>query len=106
MFEACELDLLIRGNDQIDLEGLKKKCKYVGMKKKKNKMVEWFWEFAFGLEVTGQKKLLKFITGSDRIKSTGEVLELALNKNLTGEHLPTANTCINRMNLPEYENAD
>lgn len=63
--------------------------------------VRWFWEALEGAEVKDQRRLLAFITGSDRIPAMGAA-SLVMKVVCAGEdcgRFPTARTCFNTLML-------
>lgn len=86
LFRPEEIELLVRGSDEgLDVEALRAVAIYDGWgagnsnnQKLSNADIEatepvigWFWEFFAGMEIPEQRKLLTFVTGSDRIPATG-----------------------------------
>ncbi|GAB1313321.1 Putative E3 ubiquitin-protein ligase [Madurella fahalii] len=67
--------------------------------------VKWFWEAFEGAEVKDQRRLLAFITGSDRIPAMGAA-SLVVRVVCAGEdcgRFPTARTCFNTLMLYRCE---
>ncbi|GMM37615.1 putative E3 ubiquitin-protein ligase [Saccharomycopsis crataegensis] len=111
-----EVELILCGSDEanskFDLVSLKSVTKYNGFADisaaDKTAIVKWFWEFFEGLSIAGQKKLMLFITGSDRIPATGIVsMNFKITKlgSDTGR-LPVAHTCFNELCIYEYSSKD
>lgn len=113
LFLPEEIQLLLCGNDQakIDIDVLKSVTQYGGWKTKEeaaeSQVVKWFWNHLQSLSRTDQKRVLIFITGSDRIPATGiENLTLRivrLNNGRDSDRLPVAHTCFNELAIYEYE---
>mmetsp|Transcript_123643 Transcript_123643/g.213951 ORF Transcript_123643/g.213951 Transcript_123643/m.213951 type:complete len:80 (-) Transcript_123643:51-290(-) len=55
-----------------------------------------------------KRKLLLFCTGSDRVPIDGlKALSFVVSYiAMDLDHLPTANTCVNQLNLPEYNSKE
>ncbi|RMD44638.1 hypothetical protein DV735_g589, partial [Chaetothyriales sp. CBS 134920] len=77
LFRPEEIELLVRGSDEfLDVTSLRAVATYEGWPKEKGPperqaQVVWFWEFFQRLSPADQRKLLSFITGSDRIPAMG-----------------------------------
>ncbi|RMZ76994.1 hypothetical protein DV738_g4609, partial [Chaetothyriales sp. CBS 135597] len=77
LFRPEEIELLVRGSDEfLDITSLRAVAIYEGWPKEKGPperqpQVVWFWEFFQRLSPADQRKLLSFITGSDRIPAMG-----------------------------------
>lgn len=65
----------------------------------------WFWEIIESFSLDHKKKLLTFVTASDRIPLNGlKSLTFVIQRNgPDSDRLPTALTCFGRLLLPEYE---
>lgn len=114
LFQAEEIELLIRGSDEpLDVPSLKAVAVYDnwgrGERKVENPaeqihLIQWFWEIFEQAEPKDQRKLLGFITGSDRIPAMGAaslVIKIAFaGKNYN--RFPIARTCFNLLLLYKY----
>lgn len=112
LFSPQEIELLLCGSDEsnrkYDLASLKTVTKYTGFLEsspESSPLVRWFWEFFEELSVLQQRKLMIFITGSDRVPATGIV---SMNFKVThlgkkSNRLPIAHTCFNEICLYGYE---
>ncbi|KAK3989865.1 putative E3 ubiquitin-protein ligase [Cladorrhinum sp. PSN332] len=117
LFRPEEIELLVRGDgggdggQGIDVEGLRAVAEYEGFgigvrggKEEDETTKEWFWEIIGGASPQYQRKLLGFITGSDRIPAMGAA-SLVIKVSLLGEdcgRYPTARTCFNTLSLWRY----
>ncbi|KAK6369355.1 putative E3 ubiquitin-protein ligase [Exophiala oligosperma] len=124
LFRPEEIELLIRGSDEpLDIASLRAVATYEGWPKNegppdKQPQVIWFWDF-FGRATPGdQRKILTFITGSDRIPAMGatnliiRIQLLRLKDEVDGlgrgpprksiERFPIARTCFNTLSLYRY----
>ncbi|EED16780.1 ubiquitin-protein ligase (Hul4), putative [Talaromyces stipitatus ATCC 10500] len=66
--------------------------------------ISWFWDFLARSTPTNQRKLLSFVTGSDRIPATGAA-SLSIRISCLGEdssRYPIAHTCFNKLGLFRY----
>ncbi|RMZ79347.1 hypothetical protein DV737_g3465, partial [Chaetothyriales sp. CBS 132003] len=77
LFRPEEIELLVRGSEELlDIASLRAVATYEGWPKDKGPpeqqpQVIWFWDFFQRLSPADQRKLLSFITGSDRIPAMG-----------------------------------
>lgn len=112
LFQPEEIQLLLCGSEQsqFDVDVLKSVTSYVGWGKTENALecaaVKWFWEYLAGLLFSQQKKVLLFITGSDRVPATGiqnMTLKISrLDGGSDSDRLPVAHTCFNELAIYEY----
>ncbi|KAF2227554.1 hypothetical protein BDZ85DRAFT_4794 [Elsinoe ampelina] len=128
LFRAEEIELLIRGSEEerIDVDALRAVAVYENFRRpdrpeeviKTNvdeqvPVVRWFWEYFSEAEPRDQRKLLQFITSSDRVPATGAaglVLRIAMGGDGTGregrERYPVARTCFNLVQLWGWESKE
>lgn len=116
LFRPEEIELLIRGSDEpLDIHSLRAVAVYEGWPQgrapEQEPQAQWFWEAFESAEPAKQRKLLAFITGSDRIPAMGatnlvikiQLLEPAKRSGITDtERFPTARTCFNTLVLYPY----
>ncbi|KAI1101921.1 hypothetical protein F4804DRAFT_283440 [Jackrogersella minutella] len=106
LFRPEEIELLIRGSDEpLDITSLRGVAVYTGWPKHVNPgrepTVQWFWDTFERASPADQRRLLSFITGSDRIPAMGAT-SLVIRINLLGEdegRFPSARTCFNVLSL-------
>ncbi|KAK4241099.1 hypothetical protein C8A03DRAFT_41495 [Achaetomium macrosporum] len=108
LFRPEEIELLVRGagSDQpLDVASLKAVAQYdnwrVPNPAEDEPTVRWFWETLEAAEPPDQRRLLAFITGSDRIPAMGAA-SLGIRVSCLGEdcgRFPTARTCFNSLGL-------
>jgi ubiquitin-protein ligase E3 A len=106
LFQPEELELLIRGSEELDFEELEAVTRYDDGFEEDSATIRFFWEVVHEMKLPDQKKLLEFCTGSDRvpIKGLGS-MSFTISKNGTDPtKLPTSHTCFNHLLLPVYEN--
>ncbi|KAH8678014.1 hypothetical protein BX600DRAFT_451257 [Xylariales sp. PMI_506] len=112
LFGAEEIELLVRGSDEpLDITSLRAVAKYGQWGNDKSELepasepvIDWFWETFTLATPKDQRKLLSFITGSDRIPAMGAA-SLVIKITCLGEdegRYPTARTCFNVLNLYRY----
>ncbi|CAE7869567.1 Herc4, partial [Symbiodinium sp. KB8] len=102
---AHDLELLICGLPYLgDFKDLELSCKYANGFHPDHPVAKMFWRVVHGMSEIWQRKLLLFCTGCDRVPILGlRALNFVLSRSAVDlDHLPTANTCINQLNLPEY----
>lgn len=116
LFLPEEIQLLLCGSEEskFDVDVLKSVTNYSGWSSKEDAvnspLVQWFWEYVSALTFKQQKKVLLFITGSDRVPATGiQNLSLRisrLNNGKDSDRLPVAHTCFNELSIYEYSSRE
>ncbi|EDO16057.1 hypothetical protein Kpol_1067p30 [Vanderwaltozyma polyspora DSM 70294] len=120
LFNSEELERLACGDneqDSIDIMMLRSVTKYIGGYNDQSQVISWFWEILQGWDHKLQKKMLQFVTGSDRIPATGistlpfKIARVGPNlhhveNGLLEEPLPTAHTCFNEICLWDYKSKE
>ncbi|KAI5307610.1 putative E3 ubiquitin-protein ligase, partial [Ascosphaera atra] len=107
LFRPEEIELLVRGSDEpLDIPSLRSVAGYEGFGQSADSepLVEWFWDFFTQSSPKDQRKILSFVTGSDRIPATGAanlVMKIALLGD-EAERYPVAHTCYNMVGLYRY----
>ncbi|TWU78673.1 putative E3 ubiquitin-protein ligase [Metarhizium rileyi] len=109
LFRPEEIELLIRGSDEaLDIATLRAVAEYDNWKSPRPDgscpVVGWFWDTFQEATPANQRKLLLFITGSDRIPATGAAM-LPIKISCLGEDIgryPIARTCFNMISLWQY----
>lgn len=108
LFRPEEIELLVRGSDEpLDVASLRAVATYENWSTphpEAEPVVRWFWELFENASTRDQRKLLSFITGSDRIPAMGAtnlIIRLAC---LGGDspRYPIARTCFNILGLYRY----
>ncbi|KAJ8747983.1 hypothetical protein K2173_013121 [Erythroxylum novogranatense] len=110
IFNDKELELLISGLPDIDLDDLRANTEYSGYSAA-SPVVQWFWEVVQGLSKEDKARLLQFVTGTSKVPLEG----FSALQGISGsqkfqihkaygspDHLPSAHTCFNQLDLPEY----
>lgn len=111
LFRPEEIELLVRGSDEpLDIASLRAVATYEqwGPNPDTEKQVVWFWDFFNGTSPKDQRKLLSFITGSDRIPAMGAT-NLIIRIVCIGEdceRFPSARTCFNMLALYRYRSRE
>ena len=109
LFRPEEIELLIRGSDEsLDVPTLQSVAVYdnwgSGFDPNKEPVIVWFWNAFINASPKDQRKLLSFITASDRIPAMGAA-SLTIKIVCHGVHqdrFPTARTCFNMIALYKY----
>lgn len=116
VFDANELELILCGLPNIDMEDWKANTQYSGMfstKGRGSEVVEWFWEIVtdeFDAEM--KARLLQFVTGTSGVPARGFSVLQGIDGNIkkftihgtdaVASPYPRAHTCFNRIDLPCY----
>ena len=126
LFRAEEIELLVRGSDeQLDVDSLRAVAVYENWRHfqpphstvpdpaESVPVIQWFWELFASASPDKQRKLLTFITGSDRIPAVGAtslVLRIVAGGDGWGgggeeerQRFPVARTCFNMLVLWRYD---
>lgn len=112
LLTSSEIRKLITGDsdDNFDIEILRSVTKYSNCHNE-DTIVVWFWEYFGNLATRQRRKLLRFITGTDRIPATGLAnMQFKISKlidtctgNGFSERLPISHTCFNEICLWKYK---
>jgi hypothetical protein len=119
IFDFQELELLMCGLPEIDMEDWKQNTEYSGEYDDtgaSNPACEWFWEVVEEFDQEMRARLLQFVTGTSGVPSRGfgvlqgndgNVRLFTIHGISVGVCLyPRAHTCFNRIDLPTYESKD
>ncbi|KAJ2577019.1 hypothetical protein GGH19_001662, partial [Coemansia sp. RSA 1807] len=109
VFDERELELLIGGLAEIDIEDWKKHTDYRGYTES-DQVVQWFWKFVAEMDSEHQTRLMQFTTGTSRIPVNGfkdlqgsdGPRRFTVEKSGDIVALPKSHTCFNRIDLPPY----
>jgi E3 ubiquitin-protein ligase HUWE1 len=114
IFNEHELELLISGLPDIDVEDLRANTEYVGYTTE-SPVIQWFWNVVTNMSREEKANLIQFVTGTSKVPLDGfKVLQgmSGLQKfqihRIRGktERLPSAHTCFNQLDLPEYDSIE
>jgi E3 ubiquitin-protein ligase HUWE1 len=116
IFTPRELELMISGLPDIDVDDLKKNTEYTGWRPV-DKEIEWFWKVMYELSRDEKAKFLQFVTGSSKVPLAGfselqgmrGTKKFTINKDSSGGSkgaLMSAHTCFNTLDLPVYQSED
>ncbi|SCU87697.1 LAMI_0D07118g1_1 [Lachancea mirantina] len=109
VFDERELELLIGGIAEIDVEDWKKHTDYRGYQES-DETVKWFWKIISEWDNEQKARLLQFTTGTSRIPVNGfkdlqgsdGPRRFTIEKAGEVQQLPKSHTCFNRVDLPPY----
>ena len=110
IFDSKELELLISGLPEIDIADLRNNTEYHNYTKD-TPVIKWLWEVMQEFSQEERAEFLQFVTGSSKVPLEGfkalpgmsGVQKFQIHKSFTGpDRLPTAHTCMNQLDLPEY----
>mmetsp|Transcript_6730 Transcript_6730/g.6637 ORF Transcript_6730/g.6637 Transcript_6730/m.6637 type:complete len:782 (+) Transcript_6730:229-2574(+) len=111
VFDERELELLIGGLAEIDIEDWKKHTDYRGYQES-DQVIQWFWRCIKEWDSEQKARLLQFTTGTSRIPVNGfkdlqgsdGPRRFTIEKAGESNQLPKSHTCFNRVDLPPYTN--
>ncbi|KAK6457348.1 uncharacterized protein RJT20DRAFT_39621 [Scheffersomyces xylosifermentans] len=109
VFDERELELLIGGLAEIDVEDWKKHTDYRGYQES-DQVIQWFWKCIKEWDSEQKARLLQFTTGTSRIPVNGfkdlqgsdGPRRFTIEKAGESNQLPKSHTCFNRVDLPPY----
>uniref|UniRef100_A0A5K3F3P8 HECT-type E3 ubiquitin transferase n=1 Tax=Mesocestoides corti TaxID=53468 RepID=A0A5K3F3P8_MESCO len=112
IFNEQELELLISGLPSIDIDDLRANTTY-SKYQPTSPQVEWFWQALESFDQEDRARFLQFLTGTSRVPLGGfanlegmhgptkfQISRAAVSST---NHLPSAHTCFNTLELPPYE---
>ncbi|KAK3295014.1 uncharacterized protein B0H64DRAFT_200300 [Chaetomium fimeti] len=113
VFDERELELLIGGIAEIDVDDWKKHTDYRGYTES-DEVIQFFWQTVRSWDGEQKSRLLQFTTGTSRIPVNGfkdlqgsdGPRRFTIEKAGEVNNLPKAHTCFNRLDLPPYKNLD
>ncbi|XVF33865.1 hypothetical protein REPUB_Repub18cG0008600 [Reevesia pubescens] len=114
IFNDKELELLISGLPEIELDDLNANTEYTGYTAA-SPVIQWFWEVVKAFNKEDMARLLQFVTGTSKVPLEGfKALQgisgpqrFQIHKAYGApERLPSAHTCFNQLDLPEYSSKE
>ncbi|KAK9830284.1 hypothetical protein WJX72_010812 [[Myrmecia] bisecta] len=111
IFNDHELELLISGLPEIDVDDLRRNTEYTGFSAA-TPVIQWFWDIVRDLDKEDLALLVQFVTGTSKVPLEGfKALQgisgpqkFQIHKAYgPGDRLPSAHTCFNQLDLIEYE---
>ncbi|KAK2737266.1 hypothetical protein FQN55_001192 [Onygenales sp. PD_40] len=111
VFDERELELLIGGIADIDVDDWKKHTDYRGYQEQ-DEVIQNFWKVIRTWDAEQKSRLLQFATGTSRIPVNGfkdlqgsdGPRRFTIEKSGEPTALPKSHTCFNRLDLPPYKN--
>ncbi|XP_064192489.1 E3 ubiquitin-protein ligase NEDD4-like isoform X1 [Anguilla rostrata] len=111
IFDENELELLMCGLGDVDVNDWRENTKYKNGYLANQPVIQWFWKTVLLMDAEKRIRLLQFVTGTSRVPMNG-FAELygsngpqlfTIEQWGTPDKLPRAHTCFNRLDLPPYE---
>ncbi|MFT7797183.1 hypothetical protein Z043-115971 [Arapaima gigas] len=111
IFDENELELLMCGLGDVDVNDWRENTKYKNGYCANNPVIQWFWKTVLLMDAEKRIRFLQFVTGTSRVPMNG-FAELygsngpqlfTIEQWGTPDKLPRAHTCFNRLDLPPYE---
>ncbi|KAF2117563.1 hypothetical protein BDV96DRAFT_395510 [Lophiotrema nucula] len=110
VFDERELELLIGGIADIDVDDWKKHTDYRGYTEN-DEVIQFFWKCIRSWDAEQKSRLLQFATGTSRIPVNGfkdlqgsdGPRRFTIEKAGEPNQLPKSHTCFNRLDLPPYK---
>ncbi|XP_011497483.1 PREDICTED: E3 ubiquitin-protein ligase HECW2 [Ceratosolen solmsi marchali] len=110
VFDARELELVIAGAAEIDLNDWRAHTEYRSGYHDAHPVIEWFWGSISRFTNEQRLRLLQFVTGTSSIPYEGFAAlrgstgprKFCIEKWGRPNSLPRAHTCFNRLDLPPY----
>ncbi|KAG9291851.1 hypothetical protein G9A89_012136 [Geosiphon pyriformis] len=112
IFNEQELELLISGMPDIDIDDWKNNTEYQNYTSS-SPQIQWFWRAVRSFDQEERAKLLQFVTGTSKVPLEGfsalqgvhGVQKFQIHKDFASpDRLPSAHTCFNQLDIPEYDN--
>lgn len=109
-FDARELELVIAGTVEIDINDWRKNTEYRSGYYNQHLVIQWFWAAIEKFDNERRLRLLQFVTGTSSIPYEGFAAlrgsngprKFCIEKWGRVSSLPRAHTCFNRLDLPPY----
>ncbi|KAK1832134.1 E3 ubiquitin protein ligase [Podospora conica] len=114
IFNEQELELLISGLPDIDVDDWKSNTEYHNYTAA-SQQIQWFWRAVRSFDKEERAKLLQFVTGTSKVPLNGfkelegmnGVSRFNIHRDFGHkDRLPSSHTCFNQLDLPEYESYD
>ncbi|GFY42597.1 e3 ubiquitin-protein ligase HUWE1 [Trichonephila inaurata madagascariensis] len=114
IFNEQELELLISGVPNIDIDDLKANTEYHKYQPT-SLQIQWFWRALRSFDQADRANFLQFVTGTSKVPLQGFAALEGMNgtqkfqihrDDRSTDRLPSAHTCFNQLDLPAYETYD
>jgi len=105
---SLELQTILCGEREIDLEAVKAEVQYKGGYTENSDQIKWFWQAVLEMTPDQQRRLLQFCTGSDSLPIKGFNPPLTITRSYMASlrDLPTSHACFNQLAIPEYKDPE
>mmetsp|Transcript_28210 Transcript_28210/g.66788 ORF Transcript_28210/g.66788 Transcript_28210/m.66788 type:complete len:495 (-) Transcript_28210:74-1558(-) len=109
-FSEQEVELVLCGLPEIDMDDWKAHCEYRAGYSADHEVVLWFWELLDAWDQEMRARLLQFVTGTSKVPTGGfgglygatGPKKFQIIRVINTQRLPQANTCFNELLLPPY----
>ncbi|KAL2069470.1 hypothetical protein VTL71DRAFT_14149 [Oculimacula yallundae] len=107
LFSPETLQSVIEGIQEIDIGDMRRATRYIGWDSS-HRSIKDFWSIVKRYDLSQKRKLLEFVTASDRVPVGGmRNLQFTLQRNGVDDgHLPSSYTCYGILLLPEYSSKE
>ena len=115
IFNYRELELVLSGLPTIDIKDWKNNTEYENYNEE-SPVIKYFWEIIENFDNDERAEFLQFVTGCSKVplegfsalQGIGGINKFKISKvfDKNFERLPTAHTCTNQLDLPEYPNKE
>ncbi|CAK7911902.1 E3 ubiquitin-protein ligase Tom1p [[Candida] anglica] len=114
IFDEQELELLISGLPDIDVNDWKNNSTYMNYSPS-SPQIQWFWRAVKSFDTEERAKLLQFATGTSKVPLNGfkelsganGTCKFSIHRDYGAtDRLPSSHTCFNQIDLPAYETYD
>ncbi|KAF2706415.1 ubiquitin-protein ligase E3A [Pleomassaria siparia CBS 279.74] len=108
LFDPISLKALVEGSQVISITALKPAVRYEEGYKARHPTIIDFWSIVEDYGQEDRRKLLEFVTASERVPVTGfESMNFVIVRNGgDSEMLPTSSTCFGKLMLPQYKDKE
>ena len=112
LFNESELELLMSGLPEIDIDDLRNNTEYHGGYTAASPQIQWFWRAVRTFSQEQRAKLIQFVTGTSKVPPEGfaglvginGIQKFQIHRDFrSSNRLPSAHTCFNQLDLPAYE---
>lgn len=110
IFDEQELELLISGLPDIDIEDWRGNTEYQNYSPS-SPQIKWFWRAVRSFDSEERAKLLQFVTGTSKVPLNGfkelvgmhGISKFSIHRDFgSQDRLPSSHTCFNQLDLPVY----
>ncbi|KAF2837403.1 hypothetical protein M501DRAFT_995322 [Patellaria atrata CBS 101060] len=108
LFTPEKLRDLVEGHREIDVNGLMEVTQYEDGYSPTSPFIQMFWSVVLAYDQEQVKRLLEFVTASDRVPVNGirSISFCIIRNGGDNERVPTSMTCFGKLLLPEYSSRE